>query len=278
MNKNQLCIITGVILLTSGYHGYFFVKNFIEYNIWFRGNWRFFLEAAILFAGMIGAVLFLATKFRSVRLLRAYMCFIVVTTPFAFLSYKTIIDHNPDAMKNYLFIISMVLNLAESVCAVIGLWFFAKRTGAYVEYENILDEQIGEFTPSPGIIRFLNRFFDALMIVFILYTEIVGNLFFEDKLHGTGRVALFFTEIGLTLFYYFILEGFFNITIGKCITGTTIVSSDGSRPSAKQRIGRTFCRLIPFEPFSFFNADARGWHDSYTGTYVVRSDTKIEFN
>ncbi|WP_297333719.1 RDD family protein [Flavobacterium sp.] len=70
-------------------------------------------------------------------------------------------------------------------------------------------------------------------------------------------------------FYYSITESIFSRSIGKFITGTKVVMQDGSKPSAGVIILRSFCRLIPFEAFSFLGSPPRGWHDSLTETYVV---------
>lgn len=80
--------------------------------------------------------------------------------------------------------------------------------------------------------------------------------------------------IGLMLVYYIPLEGMFGVTVGKLITGTRVVDEQGRPPSWGQAIGRTFARLIPFEPFSLlFSEDKRiaGWHDRLPKTLVVRT-------
>ncbi len=73
----------------------------------------------------------------------------------------------------------------------------------------------------------------------------------------------------ITIAYYILLEGMTGRTLGKLITGTKVVNERGEPPSFGQILGRTFSRFIPFEPFSFFGEDGRGWHDSVPGTYVV---------
>ena len=74
-----------------------------------------------------------------------------------------------------------------------------------------------------------------------------------------------------SLAYRILLEGFLGRTLGKFVTGTRVVAVDGGRASWGQIVGRTFARLIPFEPFSFFGSSPPvGWHDSLSGTRVVR--------
>jgi uncharacterized RDD family membrane protein YckC len=66
------------------------------------------------------------------------------------------------------------------------------------------------------------------------------------------------------------MEVAFGATVGKLITGTRVVSADGGSARAGQVIGRTFARIIPFEPLSFLVGDTTtGWHDSLSGTKVV---------
>ena len=73
------------------------------------------------------------------------------------------------------------------------------------------------------------------------------------------------------LIYYVPQEAFWGRTIGKLITGTRVVSEDGGPASFGQVVGRTFARMIPFEPFSFFGSTASGWHDSLSHTRVVQN-------
>ncbi len=56
-------------------------------------------------------------------------------------------------------------------------------------------------------------------------------------------------------------------TIGKYITGSRVVSTDGTDPSFNQYLIRNIARLVPFEPFSFFTED--GWHDRWSDTRVI---------
>ena len=77
--------------------------------------------------------------------------------------------------------------------------------------------------------------------------------------------------IGLVvaLLYYAGAEALLQRTPAKYLTGTIVVAADGSRPTIGQILGRTFCRFIPFEAFSFFGDPCVGWHDSIPKTRVV---------
>jgi uncharacterized RDD family membrane protein YckC len=69
------------------------------------------------------------------------------------------------------------------------------------------------------------------------------------------------------LVYYTFFEALWARTPGKWLFGTVVVTEDGGVPSLRTIIIRTLCRMIPFEPFSFFGE--RGWHDSISKTHVV---------
>jgi len=73
------------------------------------------------------------------------------------------------------------------------------------------------------------------------------------------------------LVYYLPQEAFSGRTLGKLITGTKAVNQDGTELSFGQALGRTLCRFIPFEAFSFFGENGRpkGWHDRIPNTMVI---------
>jgi uncharacterized RDD family membrane protein YckC len=78
--------------------------------------------------------------------------------------------------------------------------------------------------------------------------------------------------MAIMLVYYIPQEMLFGRTIAKLLTGTKVVAIDGSTATFGQILGRTFARMIPFEAFSYFGGKQPvGWHDSLSGTRVVRA-------
>ena len=126
--------------------------------------------------------------------------------------------------------------------------------------------------------RFGNYFIDLVVqIVLLVALEIViiviCNLFeiyaVEEFLSNTNRLEDYILGIIITLMYYIPFEILVSRSVGKYITGTLVVLENGTKPDAQTIIKRSFCRLIPFDVFSFLGSDARGWHDSMSQTYVV---------
>ncbi len=134
------------------------------------------------------------------------------------------------------------------------------------------------------------RFFTLLIDYFcFLLLELLGWVLYVGSHYGQGIESMltvlerlleepihirdYGIGLGAMLLYYIAMECFFGFTVGKLVAGTRVVNEDGGRPRWGQVVGRSFARLIPFEPFSvlFSNAKARrGWHDSLSKTYVVR--------
>ncbi len=91
-------------------------------------------------------------------------------------------------------------------------------------------------------------------------------LLWFDELDGlTDRLVT--TLVMIT--YLFIMEVLTQRSVGKFITGTIVVSEDGTKPEARSIMIRALCRIIGFEALTFLGSTPRGWHDSASGTYVV---------
>lgn len=126
--------------------------------------------------------------------------------------------------------------------------------------------------PASQNARFVNLIVDSLV-----QYAITSALVMLILAVGGEASSDFFASAGGTVFgwsamilYYFIMEKVFGKTVGKMVTGTRVVNETGGVPSTGQILGRTFCRLIPFEAFSFLGKTARGWHDRIPGTYVIK--------
>jgi uncharacterized RDD family membrane protein YckC len=114
--------------------------------------------------------------------------------------------------------------------------------------------------------RFANLVVDT--IGRMLFTFMLMMPLIMLKLEGASTIAALIGLLG----YHFLFEVTLARTPGKFVTGTRVVSDDGSRASAVQILGRTLARFVPFEPFSFLfgGHPANGWHDKWSRTRVVK--------
>ena len=128
--------------------------------------------------------------------------------------------------------------------------------------------------------RFLNYIIDTIVVQ--VGSTVAGGILGASAVAASGGAGLtpneaaelqfkaFFLGLGLFIGYYILMEAAFGLTIGKLLTGTKIIRDDGSSAGFGQVVGRSFARMIPFEPLSFLFGDkTTGWHDSLTGTRVV---------
>ena len=124
-------------------------------------------------------------------------------------------------------------------------------------------------TPADKGARFGNYLIDIVLFVMLFMLHVVAI----EAIFGTAAdpdSPLFSVYYLLLLFgYYFLFEYFFGKTPGKFLTKTRVVDVNGEWPGGKKLLIRTLCRFIPFDSLSFLFGSI-GWHDSISGTMVVR--------
>ncbi|XZF16574.1 RDD family protein [Chitinophagaceae bacterium MMS25-I14] len=130
-------------------------------------------------------------------------------------------------------------------------------------------------TVGPGL-RFVHLFID--MFCFGILVELTGLILVivTEAAHGTpipAAVLLFVANIIMGCSYplfYILCEYKWQCTPGKFITRSRVINEYAERPDLITVILRTFCRIVPFEPFSCLTGPySYGWHDRWSKTYVV---------
>ena len=119
------------------------------------------------------------------------------------------------------------------------------------------------------------RLLTLIIIDEIVIFVLVGMLAWFEVQQSHGKSSGESTGVqlatwGILVGYYILLEGTTGRTVGKLVMGTKVVSASGGVPTFGQIVGRSFARLVPFEPFSFLRSNS-GWHDRWSGTRVVRT-------
>lgn len=110
--------------------------------------------------------------------------------------------------------------------------------------------------------RFANLLIDGI-IVGVAQNILVAVL-------GVGMIESIGLSLIINFAYYTAMEGYGGgRTIGKMVTGTRVVSTNGEPLTPGRIMLRTVCRWVPFEPFSMLFGDAP-WHDTWTDTAVVK--------
>ncbi len=121
-------------------------------------------------------------------------------------------------------------------------------------------------------LAFVSMFFGQF--VGFLFGMMFGGLFIlmgapEESIGGGMMFGVIIAVIGIHGLYYSLLESLGGFTIGRLITKCVVIDRFGNFPSGKTCVLRFLIRLVPFHPFSCLGTESRGWHDEWTGTYLV---------
>ncbi len=93
---------------------------------------------------------------------------------------------------------------------------------------------------------------------------------FSEEPTAASKIIDYIFGIIVILTYYTTQEYFLKgKSIGKFITKTRAVTIHNEQLSFSNALGRSACRIIPFEAFSFLGEKNNGWHDSISKTKVI---------
>ncbi len=141
-------------------------------------------------------------------------------------------------------------------------------------FDEILDyekeeKSINHYVTTSGK-RLANFILDRIGIYIVIFALTgLSSLFSgvaSKDLYSTAFVILFVLCMPA---YYIVPEFLWGKTPAKFITKTSVITIHGGPPTFLNIVGRTLCRYIPFEAFSFLGARAIGWHDTISKTRVV---------
>ncbi|MES2617963.1 MAG: RDD family protein [Bacteroidota bacterium] len=141
-----------------------------------------------------------------------------------------------------------------------------------VEVKDVIEEEvIKDDNLVRSIVRLLHLIIDIVIIYFFNVIVGIAVVFsFGNSISDSDFEIYFLVFFYLTSFiYYAFLEYKFQRTVGKFVTGTIVVTSTGDAPTFGEIMRRTFCRLIPFDGFSFIFS-RNGFHDKYSDTRVIK--------
>ena len=150
------------------------------------------------------------------------------------------------------------------VCPICG-----KQVGAGAEMEKPIAP--GQQIPVSSNKRLINLILDSIFYVIIcgIYGGILGLSGASDSFIETAGGT--FSVYLIMILYYVISETLWGRTPAKFITGCKVIKKDGTPLGFGTVLGRTICRFIPFEIFSFLGQNPVGWHDSIPKTIVVEN-------
>jgi len=191
--------------------------------------------------------------FRYVYVMRSFLAVpIVIYSTITFAKYIF-----PDPVSTFITL------FRDAVWITLVVFMIICKPEKRVQKVNLQDYDMVAFTTTGH--RFMHYFMDLLFLLPIWMYFVQGML--SSRQNQLFQLLIF---VGSFILYYFLSEAIFRQTLGKMITRSCVVS-DGVELTTGRVFGRTLCRLIPFNNFSFlFGAK---WHDRVSSTAVVYVDT-----
>ncbi len=104
-------------------------------------------------------------------------------------------------------------------------------------------------------------------ILQVIAPELLLKLLDNDNKVGLYVLSYMIVIINYIVYYTLCEKLFRGQTLGKLITGTKALRTDGEELTFKDALLRSLCRLVPLEVFSGFGVP---WHDTWTNTMVVK--------
>ena len=143
------------------------------------------------------------------------------------------------------------------------------------QFDDLLDDALlsknTNLVPASKGKRLANMLIDYFFaIIFSLAIFVALDLFSVYSIEEENKLLdQLLGMLMYALFYTLVEGGLRGKTMGKYITQTKVVNLDGSEPDFNTFVRRSFCRIVPFEQFSFLGDEDSGWHDRWSDTMVI---------
>lgn len=263
--------------MDSLYLGYF---NFqlAQYHNFDTGLGLSYLATTGYVLLLIGALLYTISKGKEVRLIRFIFSIILLTNcvSLAGLFLRPIqVYYEPLAHMDFawwLFLLLFILKDATLIYLTRHLLALIATTRTLETLQQQKDTTvITTLSSASNWKRFAHLCIDTFICVFIfspylfMFPDLLHNLENQIGEYFTLYVFLFVTR----LIYYPLTEIILQASPAKLLTGSRIVTDEGTIPGKATIFKRTLLRFIPLEPFSFFELNTKGWHDRFSRTQVV---------
>lgn len=133
-----------------------------------------------------------------------------------------------------------------------------------------IDEEYKHYALATTTQRFFNLLLDLVFIMVFsglvaVVLDLLGLMGYLDEVRDNVYGFI------IMMMYYVPQEAIFGRTMGKLVTRTKVVDLNGNKISFMKALGRTLCRFVPFEGFTFLGGKGRphGLHDKLPKTKVI---------
>lgn len=271
--EQQVAILLALLFAYFLYRWSFNIYSMLSGDGFSFPSLHFVLYLIILVVGIAGLVKYYVSQFKHSQLLRLYLLYLFFSSLLGILPQVGRLMMEDKTADD---LIRLMMEIAE-----LGISFYSlkviteQRTPQVAESQKEDGTLTRHYVPASKAQRFLNRLFDVILLILIIYSSyqwwaFVFGSYFGDWGYGMSEVLVIVIQYFMFVVYYIVAEHFFHTTFGKTITNTTVINIRGGYPSITSTLSRSFCRLIPFDSFSFLFKKQGGWHDQFSGTGVVK--------
>ena len=122
--------------------------------------------------------------------------------------------------------------------------------------------------------RFVHFIIDLIFmyILWLIFGLIIGVFGLHSLTRSIDNHGILYSIFSFFIYYVF-CEYLFGRTLGKLFTKSVVVAEKGEKPSLGKIILRSLIRNVPFEPLSVLSATSKMWHDTWTNTVVVKTES-----
>lgn len=140
--------------------------------------------------------------------------------------------------------------------------------------DTIIPDQERYSTAAPLSKRIGNGLVDLLAVSLLTYLSLwlIVQVTKSFTIFEQGDFTLPMLFLIVHWLYYFTAEASGGRTLGKWLSGTTVRSTNGAKPSSSALVLRTTLRLIPFYPLLFMVG--LRWHDRLANCEVFENHPK----
>lgn len=229
----------------------------------------------IYITGLVGLVIFCASKFREVRLIRFFfsVVFLAKTISLFYMVTNAVRWFSNPAFNLFVWLLNFVTVAIWCYIAFLVLRHYMHERE--LDVDNDAEDEFGAkgVYEVPGKLqRLFHWIVDSIIAVGVcsaLLASFYKGVICNDYFGNCTSVESSFIKL-LSLFVSYVLfEWLFGATPGKMLTESRTIKSNGGKLTLAYVLGRTFARFIPFEAFSFFTY-GDGWHDLLSKTTVVK--------
>ncbi|WP_456437313.1 RDD family protein [Psychroserpens sp.] len=233
-----------------------------------------YLDLVFYILFLIAAIVYNFSKYKELKVLKFCfsLMFLFSILSIMFQLHRLVFDFENTSLLS-------IVYFAKAIFMFYVCYFYLmtwKSQRVYIDTEKMSLPDFKTFTlkRAEWYQRLLHYLLDMFLILCI-FSKYIFEFYFGALIESLSdmvgeRFAASIVFFIFSTFYFLVFEGFFKSTPAKYLSQTSVVNLKNEAVSFANILGRTLCRRIPFDVFSFFGKI--GWHDSLAYSTVANHE------